>query len=49
MDEDLIALFEFEDGENGIAVTLEKHYRLVPPEEVTAADLDSYRNRPLGG
>ncbi len=49
MGKDLIALFELEHGENGIAVTMEKHYRLVPPKEVTATDLDTYRNRPLNG
>jgi hypothetical protein len=43
MKEDVIALFEFEPDENGLGV--EKHYKLVPPEEVTEADLDLYRNR----
>jgi len=45
MGENLIALFAFEESENGIAVSLEKHYRLVPPAEVTSADLDTYRSR----
>lgn len=40
-----IALFEFEQSENGIGVTSEKHYKLVPPEEVTKADLNIYRSR----
>ncbi len=40
-----IALFEFE-GENGtIGVTSEKHYKLVPPEDVTPTDLETYRHR----
>ena len=43
--EDIIAMFEFEEGEQGIAIALEKHYRLVPPEEMTAEDLDTYRSR----
>ncbi|HQQ00972.1 MAG TPA: endonuclease [bacterium] len=43
--EDLIALFEFEMGEDGPRVALEKHYRLVPPEEVTEADLHAYQVR----
>jgi hypothetical protein len=47
MAEDLIALFEFELAETGIAMSAEKHYRLGPPEEVTGEDLDSYRIRPL--
>lgn len=42
---DVIALFEFEQGENGIGIVSEKHYKLVPPEDVTGADLDTYRNR----
>jgi hypothetical protein len=45
MGENLIALFAFEESESGIAVSSEKHYRLVPPEEVTPADLDTYRSR----
>jgi len=45
IDDDLIALFEFEEGESGIAISLEKHYRLVPPEEVTPDDLDTYKTR----
>ncbi len=43
---DFIALFAFEQGATGIAITAEKHYRLVPPDDMTAADLDSYRARP---
>ncbi|MGH9786303.1 MAG: endonuclease, partial [Terriglobia bacterium] len=43
---DVIALFEFEEGENGVGICSEKHYKLVPPEEVTEADLESYRERP---
>lgn len=46
MADDLIALFEFEVGRSGVAICAEKHYRLVPPEDVTEADLDIYRNRP---
>ena len=49
MSEDLIALFAFEEGSNGIGVTLEKHYRLVPPEEFTEADLETYKARPVNG
>jgi hypothetical protein len=47
MEDDLIALFAFEQSESGLVISSEKHYRLVPPEEVTAADLDTYRARPL--
>lgn len=45
MQDDLIALFEFEQSKEEIAIVSEKHYRLVPGEEVTEADLKSYRQR----
>ncbi|PYP87983.1 MAG: endonuclease [Blastocatellia bacterium AA13] len=44
---DLIALFEFEEGDKGISVLSEKHYKLVPPEAVTSDDLEVYRSRPM--
>jgi hypothetical protein len=43
--DDIIALFEFEQGPKGVSVVSERHYRLVPPEEVTEADLERYRRR----
>lgn len=45
MAEDVIALFEFELGSQGVRVVSEKHYKLVPPEEVTPEDLAAYRSR----
>jgi hypothetical protein len=45
MAEGVIALFEFEEGEDGIEVVAEKHYKLVPPEEVSDSDLAKYRER----
>lgn len=45
MQEDVIALFEFEEGDKGVGITSEKHYKLVPPEDVTEADLQTYRTR----
>lgn len=45
MEDDLIALFEFESGENGVTLLSEKHYRLVPPQEMTDDDLKLYRER----
>lgn len=45
--DDLIAMFAFEENDNGIAVSSEKHYRLVNPEEMTDEDLKIYRERPL--
>jgi hypothetical protein len=45
MRDNVIALFEFEPGDKGIAVSSEKHYRLVSPEDVTDEDLRTYRRR----
>lgn len=45
MHDDVIALFEFEHGKEGVSVVSEKHYRLVPPDQVTAEDLKTYRER----
>jgi hypothetical protein len=42
---DVIALFEFEQNERGVVVCSEKHYKLVPPDEVTEEDLKTYRER----
>jgi hypothetical protein len=47
LEENLIALFELESTAKGISVSAEKHYRLVPPEEMTPKDLKLYRKRPL--
>jgi hypothetical protein len=43
--QDLIALFEFENTADGVKVVSEKHYRLVNPEEVTPELLKTYRDR----
>jgi hypothetical protein len=45
MPDEVIALFELEHEDKGIGVASEKHYKLVPPEEVTEDDLRSYRLR----
>jgi hypothetical protein len=46
MDDRVIALFSFEPtarhSDNTVAVTAEKHYRLVPPEEISAELLATY-------
>jgi hypothetical protein len=42
---DVIALFEFEQSEDGVRIASERHYKLVPPDEVTEKDLESYRRR----
>ncbi len=45
MPNDVIALFEFENGEQGVAIASERHYKLVPPEEVTDEDLRAYKQK----
>jgi hypothetical protein len=46
MSNDVIALFKFGMSENGIVVSSDKHYRLVPAEEMTPEDLEKYRQQP---
>lgn len=46
MQDEVIALFEFDWTEAGVTVRNERHYRLVPSEEVTESDLASYRKTP---
>ena len=43
-----IALFEFEDGPEGLRIVVEKHYRLVPPEDITPEDLTRFRSMENG-
>jgi hypothetical protein len=43
--DDVIAMFAFEVGENGLAISSEKHYRLVQPSDLTAEELEGYSNR----
>lgn len=42
---DLIVLFEFELGDKGVRVSSEKHYRLVPAQDISPDDLRNYRGR----
>lgn len=49
MDDGVIALFAFDDTPKGVALLYEKHYHLVPPDQLTAEELRSYRaNEPEG-
>jgi hypothetical protein len=43
MGNDLIALFDFTKAEEEIKIASEKHYRLVPPEQLNDEDLKAYR------
>lgn len=45
MEDDIIALFEFELEGDDLRVVSEKHYQLVPPDTVTDDDLTRYRQR----
>ena len=42
MQDAVIALFEFDEHEGEVTVALEKHYRLVPPDQLTNEDLQRY-------
>jgi hypothetical protein len=39
-----IALFEFERSEGRISITEEKHYRLVPNEDLSDEEIANYRS-----
>jgi hypothetical protein len=43
--DDTIALFELETQGEQIVIASEKHYRLVPHDQVTDADLAAYMGR----
>ena len=45
MPDNVIALFEFEQARALVAVSSEKHYRLVPPDEISDEDLRLYQSR----
>jgi hypothetical protein len=45
MEGDLIALFEFERVADGIGVSAERHYRLVPHNDIEPEDLAAYARR----
>ena len=38
-----IALFDFEETDDGVAIRSEKQYRLVPKDDIDASDLERYR------
>lgn len=45
MEDDVIAMFEFENAAEGVAVASEQHYLLVSPTELTPEELEAYRQR----
>jgi hypothetical protein len=46
MDKDVIAMFEFELQGDELEKVAEKHYKLVPPDQITAGEIKKYHNRP---
>jgi hypothetical protein len=44
MADELIALFELALNDGRIEIVEEKHYRLVPAADITAEDLQRYRD-----
>ena len=49
MEDEGIAMFEFERTGDDVTIVTERHYELVPPEAVTSDDLVKYRQRLPGG
>jgi len=47
MNDERIALFEFEQTDEGVRVSVERHYRLVRPEDLSPEELENYRTRPF--
>jgi len=47
LNNEVIAMFEFEQTRDGIAISSEKHYALVRPEELSPEELEAYQKRPL--
>jgi len=45
MEDDVIAMFEFESTVEGVTVASEQHYQLVLPSDLTPEELEAYRQR----
>lgn len=45
MSDELLALFEFEEQEGEMRIAAERHYHLVPADQLTAEDLAAYQGR----
>ncbi len=47
MEENVIAMFELEQPRGGdLKIVAERHYRLVPPDNLSLEELEAYRHRP---
>ncbi len=49
MEDETIALFEFEMAESGVQLRNEKHYKLASPDDISAEELQRYREQSLIG
>jgi hypothetical protein len=45
IEDNLIALFSFEESNNGVVISCERHYRLVKPDQISNEDLQHYKIR----
>jgi hypothetical protein len=45
--DNVIALFEFEIQSDSLKIVVEKHYKLVPPDEINPEDLKNYEKLSL--
>lgn len=45
MQDKLIAMFALEDTKEGVRVAMERHYLLVPPDDLSKEELEAYRQR----
>ena len=43
--DEVVALFSFEASDRSLKIADEKHYKLVPPEDLTEDDLRAYAQR----
>ena len=48
MDDQTVAIFEFERADEGIRVSAERHYQFVDPDQIAESDLRTYRQRLIG-
>jgi hypothetical protein len=47
IDNDTIAMFEFEEGDNELGISVERHYRLVPYDQMSDRDLEEYKKHSI--
>ncbi len=45
IDDQTVAIFEFERSDEGVRVSAERHYQFVEPDKISESDLQTYRQR----